>query len=454
MSAIEVSGDLRVTNGTLYLPNLSGTNGGALVVDTSTGEVSVGAKPGEGGGAGPVDATKVGEIRTWARATIPDDCVLADGGTYTQADYPELYAVAVAEQTAGNPLWTANTSAKTFTVPDLRNRFIYGKGAKSLGATGGSETHTLTVSEMPSHSHAINAYTTNHEAGGHGTRVDAHGFQDRVLVNVSGGQSSAAAGSGQAHNNMPPYVVLAFIVQAKPVAVSEGGELVDGSVTEQKLADGAVTTQKLANGAVTAAKIDYGDGLEANGNKLQAKLGAGLAFDGSGAIEVTGGGGSGGAVRWRGAWSSATSYDKDDVVSYSGYYWRAVSAHSGVTAPSSSTNWTLFLALVAGASITFTPRQNAIYRIRAEVIAYPSGVNNGTYLQAYLRDNGSPIHAAENVGYIDNWAGYRQYQYQHWSREVWRDAPANVARTYDITYNNNQWAVDSNRLIIQEIAHA
>jgi len=53
MSPIEASGDLRVANGTLYLPNLSGTNGGALVVDTSTGEVSIGAKPGEGGGAGP-----------------------------------------------------------------------------------------------------------------------------------------------------------------------------------------------------------------------------------------------------------------------------------------------------------------------------------------------------------------------------------------------------------------
>lgn len=57
---------------------------------------------------------------------------------------------------------TKATNPATFlggTWRQLKDRFLLGAGSKSAGATGGEETHTLTVNEMPSHTHR--AYSRN-----------------------------------------------------------------------------------------------------------------------------------------------------------------------------------------------------------------------------------------------------------------------------------------------------
>jgi microcystin-dependent protein len=55
-------------------------------------------------------------------------------------------------------------------TPDLRNRFILGRGSGRIyGEIGGEETHVLTTDEMPSHSHVIDA------CGNHIHNVDACG---------------------------------------------------------------------------------------------------------------------------------------------------------------------------------------------------------------------------------------------------------------------------------------
>lgn len=106
----------------------------------------------------------------------------------------------------------------------ITGRVLVGKAASgtfgTLDATGGAETHTLSAAEMPSHTHwdsghthTINAYTTNNEAGGYGLAGNS-GFLNRVMVNQSGGQGSntgwaslSYAGSSGAHNNLQPYIV-------------------------------------------------------------------------------------------------------------------------------------------------------------------------------------------------------------------------------------------------------
>ena len=85
-------------------------------------------------------------------------------------------------------------------TPDLRDRFVLGAGGDyAVGATGGEATHTLTIDEMPAHSHTIPNFgpTGNgwaHTGGGEGGTTD-----------ITGG--------GQPHNNMPPYYALAYIMR-------------------------------------------------------------------------------------------------------------------------------------------------------------------------------------------------------------------------------------------------
>lgn len=123
-------------------------------------------------------------------------------------------------------------------VPDLRSKFIYGANASdvSLGGTGGSKTHTLDATEMPIHnhgkgslavdedgSHVHNApsglnFITDASAGNAGLSFSAGGGEAAFTAldgehthPVSG--SVANTGGGAAHNNMPPYIALNYIIK-------------------------------------------------------------------------------------------------------------------------------------------------------------------------------------------------------------------------------------------------
>ena len=99
-------------------------------------------------------------------------------------------------------------------TPDLRNRFIIGAGSSyGLGATGGEVNHTLTYNEMPSHKHII----PWGENGGFNPPYGKYGNADNYGSGDSDGDNywcySSPEGGGQAHNNMPPYYGLYFIMK-------------------------------------------------------------------------------------------------------------------------------------------------------------------------------------------------------------------------------------------------
>lgn len=97
--------------------------------------------------------------------------------------------------------------------PDLRDKFVLGAGANhAVGETGGSETVTLTVEQMPAHGHVIDFGFYSEGATFH--TLDSQGVQ-------AGRTKSYNTGGSQPHENMPPYYALCYIIKT---AEDSGGE--------------------------------------------------------------------------------------------------------------------------------------------------------------------------------------------------------------------------------------
>ena len=96
-------------------------------------------------------------------------------------------------------------------TPDLRGRFVLGEGhgpgltSRTSNQIGGEENHRLTVDEMPSHSHHY--YRGHNRNSGGGTADVQHVTDDTSSRNTDN------TGGNIAHNNMPPYRVLTYIMK-------------------------------------------------------------------------------------------------------------------------------------------------------------------------------------------------------------------------------------------------
>ena len=91
------------------------------------------------------------------------------------------------------------------TWQQITGRFLLAAGGGySAGATGGEASHTLTVSEIPSHSHAYSDTQSRLAQGSYGYNANDTMY-DQFF---SQSKSTGSSGGGGAHNNMPPYLVV------------------------------------------------------------------------------------------------------------------------------------------------------------------------------------------------------------------------------------------------------
>jgi hypothetical protein len=95
-----------------------------------------------------------------------------------------------------------NTMYPGTTWVRMVNTFLWGCDANGdVGITGGAKTHTLTLGEMPMHSHSIAVANT---ASGSLTASNAIRYNSSA-TSYNGTAFTNNSGGGQAHNNMPPY---------------------------------------------------------------------------------------------------------------------------------------------------------------------------------------------------------------------------------------------------------
>lgn len=166
-----------------------------------------------------------GAVIPFAGTALPEGWYWCDGSNYNRTTDQALFdAIGV---TYGN----GDGSTGSFSVPDLRFTTVVGANygpkpdrwkpanAYSLGSTGGHETVTLNVSQIPSHQH-IQSATSG--PGGEAKVRNGVGRFRTIYKNAPPGWgfnsystyvNTLATGGGEPHSNMPPYMALNFIIK-------------------------------------------------------------------------------------------------------------------------------------------------------------------------------------------------------------------------------------------------
>lgn len=95
------------------------------------------------------------------------------------------------------------------TWEQIKDTFLLASGnSYSLGSVGGEVIHTLTIDEMPSHSHTYKRHAFDRNDTDPETGEDVYGANNKTLGAHMG--VTEFTGGGQPHNNMPPYLVVSI----------------------------------------------------------------------------------------------------------------------------------------------------------------------------------------------------------------------------------------------------
>ena len=151
---------------------------------------------------GPKEQT--GQSITWNASSEPKGCLEEDGTAVSRTTYAGLFAKIGVVHGIGN-------GSTTFHVPDSRGRVdiavdgsagvittasLDGANADTLGGRGGFETVTLSINEMPVHSHVF----------GNASGVNSIMVSNGKSTGITGVDTTENAGGGGAHSNTQPWI--------------------------------------------------------------------------------------------------------------------------------------------------------------------------------------------------------------------------------------------------------
>lgn len=162
----------------------------------------------------------VGEIRIFAGNFAPTGWAMCNGQLLAIQQNIALFSL-LGTTYGGN-------GVSTFALPNLQGRapMFFGQGPglspRTLGQALGTETHTLSLPEIPNHTHPLSANSANGTTDGTLGNVMARSpagipqFAPNFDATMAPDAVSAAGGS-QPHNNMQPYLALNFIIALQGV---------------------------------------------------------------------------------------------------------------------------------------------------------------------------------------------------------------------------------------------
>lgn len=211
LGALGLASGAYTTVGTAATQNVGTSAGNVVQLDSGGRLPAVDGSQLTGLGAVPS-----GVVVPFAGSSAPTGWLLCYGQAVSRTTYAVLFG-------AIGTTFGAGDGSTTFNLPDLRGRVAAGVdnmggtaanritsggsgiAGTTLGATGGAETVTLTVAQMPSHSHSYNAGASSSATMPNCTPIGTS--------SPPSGQTTGKAGGGGAHNNMPPAMMLNFIIR-------------------------------------------------------------------------------------------------------------------------------------------------------------------------------------------------------------------------------------------------
>lgn len=164
-----------------------------------------------------MDQPFIGDVRPWPHPVPPAGWLACDGSVLPIAQYEVLFSV-IGTTYGGD-------GEETFRVPDLRGRLPAGAGTgpgltpRSQGSIFGTEQETISIDQLPTHSHPVRAQSGPATTASPLNAYFAHAPDGAYASSGGSGvhvpldsDSLKATGGSRPHTNMPPYLVMNFII--------------------------------------------------------------------------------------------------------------------------------------------------------------------------------------------------------------------------------------------------
>jgi len=157
----------------------------------------------------------VGEIRMGSFAAAPEGWAMCNGQLLQIQGNQELFSL-IDNAYGGD-------GRTNFALPDLRGSVPVHVGPGFvLGKNGGEASHVLTTPELPSHTHDVAAAsgpgTAPTPAGNYWAGIkDTNSYSTANPSTTLGAATIGPTGLGRGHDNMPPGLVLNYIIALRGI---------------------------------------------------------------------------------------------------------------------------------------------------------------------------------------------------------------------------------------------